>query len=328
MLTQYRYFVAIVERGGFTATSEALGVTQPTLTRSLQALEFRLGAKLLERHGGSVKPTAAGSLLLKRARVLLAENRSLLDDLKQLSLTQRTITYVNGSPVTAFSLIPNVLKRMAQSHPQFPVSVRGDNGANFGWKLEALLSGELDLALTLYDPLLRPEEIKQELLFEPDVRIVVGQDHPAAKDPQITLERLLSRRWILPPAGSSARAVVENEFTQHGLPPPRDCIEISDWRIAFDLIESCEFVAPFPYHPACFSNQLARFHVLPVNFTLHPLAIAIATRAWPEQRPGIRAFIETAKQLVAESELSPAAYRSKYGERDREAGTREPQLVK
>ena len=173
MLTQYRYFVSIVEKGGFTAASEALGVTQPTLTRSLQALEFRLGTKLLERHGGSVTPTAEGSLLLKRARVLLAENRSLLDDLKQLSLTQRTITYVNGSPVTAFSLIPSVLKRMAQSHPQCPVSVRGDNGANFDWKLEALLSGELDLALTLYNPLLRREEIKQELLFEPDVRIVV-----------------------------------------------------------------------------------------------------------------------------------------------------------
>ena len=328
MLTQYRYFVSIVEKGGFTAASEALGVTQPTLTRSLQALEFRLGTKLLERHGGSVTPTAEGSLLLKRARVLLAENRSLLDDLKQLSVTQRTITYVNGSPVTAFSLIPNVMKRMAQSHPQCPVSVRGDNGANFDWKLEALLSGELDLALTLYNPLLRPEEVRQELLFEPDVRIVVGRGHPAAKDPQITLEGLLSHRWILPPASSSARAVVENEFTQHGLPPPRDCIEISDWRIAFDLIESCEFVVPFPYHPACFGTQLARLYVLPVNFTSRPLAIAIATRALPEQRPGIRAFIETAKQLVAESEHSQAAYRSEYGGRDRETGTREPQLVK
>jgi len=239
-----------------------------------------------------------------------------LDDLKQLSITQRPITYINGSPMTAVSLIPNILKRMAQSHPHCPVSVRGDNGANYDWKIQALLSGELDVALTLYDPSVQRENLQQELLLEPEVRIVVGRSHPAAKDPDINLERLLSLRWILPPAGSSPRAVVENEFTQHGLTPPHDCIEISDWRIAFDLVESCEFVIVIPYHPACFGDRLSRFHVLPIQFTLRPLAIGIATRPLSVQRPGIAAFVETARQVVAESAETWAHQRPGRGDRE------------
>jgi DNA-binding transcriptional LysR family regulator len=304
MLTQYRYFVAIVDQGGFTAASEALGVTQPTLTRSLQSLEYQIGVRLLDRGGGTMTPTPEGLLLLNRARILLAENRSLLEDLKQLSGAQRPVTYVNGSPMTAVSLLPNILKGMARSHPQYRISVRGDNGANYSWKLKALISGELDVALTLYDPSITRENLQQELLFEPEVRVVVGHSHPAARDGDINLERLGGLRWILPPSGSSPRAVIENEFTQHGLDPPRDCIEISDWRIALDLVESGDFAIAIPFHPACFSEQSTRFQVLPIRFTVRPLAVSIVTRPLSAQRPATKAFIAMARRIVAESEAA------------------------
>jgi DNA-binding transcriptional LysR family regulator len=314
MLTQYRYFVAIVDKGGFTAASEALGVTQPTLTRSLQSLEYQLGVRLLERGAGAMTPTPEGLLLLNRARVLLAENRSLLEDLKQISGAQRPITYVNGSPMTAVSLLPNILKTMARSHPQYRVSVRGDNGANYAWKLKALTAGELDVALTLYDPSITRENLQQELLFEPEVRIVVGRSHPAAKDGDINLERLRTLRWILPPSGSSPRAVIENEFTQHGLDPPRDCIEISDWRIALDLVESGDFAIAIPFHPACFSEQFAQFQVLPIRFTVRPLAVSVVTRPLSAQRPGTKTFIEVARRIVAESEAARDLVRAGIGD--------------
>jgi DNA-binding transcriptional LysR family regulator len=307
MLTQYRYFVAIVDHGSFTAASQALGVTQPTLTRSLQSLEYQLGVQLLERSSSPIKATREGLLLLNRVRVLLAENQSLLTDLKQLSCAQRPVTYVNGSPMTAVSLLPNILKSMARSYPQYRVSVRGDNGANYAWKLKALLSGELDVAITLYDPSITRENLQQELLFEPELRVVVGHSHPAAHDPDISLARLHTARWILPPSDSSPRAVVENEFTQHGLDAPPDSIEISDWRIAFDLVESGDFVIAIPYHTACFSEQAARFHVLPIRFTVRPLAISIVTRPLSAQRPATRAFIEIARRIVAESDGARAS---------------------
>jgi DNA-binding transcriptional LysR family regulator len=134
------------------------------------------------------------------------------------------------------------------------------------------------------------------------VRIVVGHSHPAAKEQDINLERLRELRWIMPPAGSSPRAVIENEFTQHGLDPPRDSIEISDWRIAFDLVDSGDFALAIPFHPACFTEQATRFQVLPIRFTVRSLAVSIVTRPVSAQRPAIKALIETVRRIVAESE--------------------------
>ena len=41
MLTQYRYFAAIIDHGGVTAAAHALAISQPAISRSLQSLEFR-----------------------------------------------------------------------------------------------------------------------------------------------------------------------------------------------------------------------------------------------------------------------------------------------
>jgi len=301
MLALYHHFITIVDRGGFTAAAEALEVTQPTLTRSLQTLEFRLGVRLLERNGGTFAPTAEGLLVLRRARFLLAENRSLLEDLRQMSLGRCPVTCVNGPPMTAIRLIPNLLRRMARSHPEFPVSVRGDVGADYDWKLKAILSGELDVALTLYDPMIQRESLQQELLFEPVVRIVVGRSHPAANDPAISLERLRTLPWIVSPSGSGSRTILENGFAQQGLESPRRLIEISDWGIAFELLESGVFIMAIPFHPACFDDELARFRVLPIQFTVRSPAVSMVTRPMSAGRPGTRAVVEMVRRIVGES---------------------------
>jgi LysR family transcriptional activator of nhaA len=56
-----RYFEAVVRLGSVTAAARALGVTQPTVSVQVRALERSLGVTLLERRGRRMLPTAAGS---------------------------------------------------------------------------------------------------------------------------------------------------------------------------------------------------------------------------------------------------------------------------
>ena len=58
-----RVFWAVVELGNFTQAARALGMTQPTVTRRIDDLENRLGAKLLHRDAGAVSLTQAGELV-------------------------------------------------------------------------------------------------------------------------------------------------------------------------------------------------------------------------------------------------------------------------
>jgi DNA-binding transcriptional LysR family regulator len=69
---QLETFVAVVERRSFSQAAERLGVTQPAVSLQIQALEKRLGTKLLDRSGRRVEPTEAGMRLYRGAQRLLA----------------------------------------------------------------------------------------------------------------------------------------------------------------------------------------------------------------------------------------------------------------
>jgi len=293
MLNHLRYFVAIVDHGSLTAASSALGLSQPALTRSLQTLESQLDVTLLERGNGALVITEAGRLLLGRARGLEAEEAS-------LGSTRDTVTYVNGSPLTALALLPRVLVRIAREQPACRVSVRGENGANYDWKRQALRAGELDAILTLYDPELDDPALQQQLLFEPELRIVVSREHRWGEVCDPTLADLAGERWILPPRGSSPRKILDNEFTLNGLQPPDGAVEISDWRIALQLVRSGLFVTAMPFHRSCFADELSALRLLPRRFTVRPLAIALVTRTLASQRASTRTFAEVVRRVVAE----------------------------
>ncbi len=66
-------FVAIVQEGGFTAAARRLGVSKSHVSRRIQALEDRLGARLLDRTTRTVRPTDAGVELHTRATRILAD---------------------------------------------------------------------------------------------------------------------------------------------------------------------------------------------------------------------------------------------------------------
>jgi DNA-binding transcriptional LysR family regulator len=72
-LDQLRTVVAIAEEGALTAAARRLHISQPPLTRRLQALEDELGVPLFERQPRGMTPTAAGLALVIEARQILRQ---------------------------------------------------------------------------------------------------------------------------------------------------------------------------------------------------------------------------------------------------------------
>ncbi|MEI7967899.1 MAG: LysR family transcriptional regulator [Betaproteobacteria bacterium] len=64
-------FVRVVETGGFSRAARDLGVTQPTVTRTVAALEARLGGRLLNRNTRRLSLTDLGRLYFDRCKALL-----------------------------------------------------------------------------------------------------------------------------------------------------------------------------------------------------------------------------------------------------------------
>ena len=74
-LSQTETFVAVAEAESFTAAAERLGLSRAVVSKHVQALEDRLGVKLLTRTTRRVRLTDAGRGYLDRGRRLLADFR-------------------------------------------------------------------------------------------------------------------------------------------------------------------------------------------------------------------------------------------------------------
>ncbi|MGW7556205.1 LysR family transcriptional regulator, partial [Streptomyces rimosus] len=71
-LRQLRYFVSVVEEGGFTRAAARLHLAQPGLSAQIRQLEKEVGQPLLDRSGRSVTPTEVGRAVLPHASAGLA----------------------------------------------------------------------------------------------------------------------------------------------------------------------------------------------------------------------------------------------------------------
>lgn len=72
-LDRLRTLVAIADHGSFADAARALNLAPPTVSLHIAELEERIGAPLLSRKRGQVRPSGTGELLVERARRLLAD---------------------------------------------------------------------------------------------------------------------------------------------------------------------------------------------------------------------------------------------------------------
>lgn len=299
MLTQLFHFIAIVDHGGLTNASRQINISQPALTRSLQALEFRLDTQLIQRGKGRLELTAAGQLLLDRARTLLVEQRSLISDLAALKQNVGPIVHINTSPMIAISLLSRVIVRAAEHYPDLRISVRGDNGTNYEWKKAALRSGEIDVLVSISTTFEAHESIVQQTLLRPRLTVVAPPERRLSGATQ--LSELMDERWILPAFGTSGRIIVDNEFSVRNLPTPRHCTEISDWRTALEVVRAGQGITVIPYHAACF-GPMHGLEMLSVKFALTPPEMTVMYRKATLERVAPRRFVELINAIVAEDD--------------------------
>jgi len=143
-LDQLRTLVAITDLGTFSAAARALHLAQPTVSLHISELEARLGTQLVLRGGRSVAPTAAGAVLVERARRLLRDADEASDAVKRHVEGRVGRVRLGTSTGIVVHLLPRVLELMARTHPEIDVevSILGSTEA-----MERLGEGTLDVGL-------------------------------------------------------------------------------------------------------------------------------------------------------------------------------------
>ena len=126
-ITGMQLFIRVVETGSFSKAATEMGITQPTATKQVAALEAHLGARLLHRSTRGVTPTEVGALYHEKCKLILRQLEE-ADGIAQLQQGQLG-GQLRISCSVAFGrrvLVPQVLRFMRE-HPGISVDLSFDD---------------------------------------------------------------------------------------------------------------------------------------------------------------------------------------------------------
>ena len=135
-LRQLRQFLAVADELHFGRAAERLGMTQPPLSQSIQALEEELGVRLFSRTKRSVALTTVGAEWQAHARRLVAEADALPDIARRLAFVS----------TADYSILPLLVARFKAAYPEVEVALQESTS---DLQIEALLAGSLDAGLII-----------------------------------------------------------------------------------------------------------------------------------------------------------------------------------
>jgi len=224
-IRQLRYFTAVAEELNFTRAAQRLHITQPPLTRQIQALEKGLGVELFLRKAQGVQLTEAGKTLLADARNLASLLEQSVERAQVAGRGEAGRLDIGYFGTAAFDVLPRVLAAYRRSHPQVKVVLHpGQTPA----QVLALRQRRVAVAFERQVP--QEPDIRCELAAQESVLVALPAGHRLARRQVIDLEDLRDEPMILPeglPPQVSSMAI--KVFRDHGLEPkegPR-CLDMT-----------------------------------------------------------------------------------------------------
>lgn len=295
-LRQLRHFVALAEHQHFARAAAAVHLSQPALSRSIQALESQLGCTLVDRHSRGVNLTAHGRLVLEHARRLLAGSLALSNAVNQLGNLEAGELRLGAGPYPAARLIPQALGQLLQRYPRVQVKLDIAN-----W-LE-LRDSLLDSAIELFVADIRELQDDTQLHIEP-LRVHEGvlfcrPAHPLLQRRNLQLRDLLD----FPLAGTQLPEVVERSLGQASGRAQPLSVQCDNFLVLKRLVADSDVLSMAPWDVIAdelHSGQLALLPLLPQGLHQHS-AYGLVSRAGHSLSPAAQAMVAAIRQVDEET---------------------------
>ncbi|QNP61883.1 LysR family transcriptional regulator [Streptomyces genisteinicus] len=178
-----RYLLAAISTGSLRSAAALCGVSQPTISQQLIALEEELDAVLLIRSRGGVRATPAGEALVGPLGRLVAAEDAVREAARAANGTYRGRVSIGGGSVTVETIVAPVVGRLLSHHPGLRFSVREGSSTDIE---RAVRDGDLDLAVvTTPDEPALSGLTRQRLMTAP-LGVWARPDHPLTGQDRIT----------------------------------------------------------------------------------------------------------------------------------------------
>jgi DNA-binding transcriptional LysR family regulator len=215
-LDQLQTFKTVASAKSFGNAAEQLHLSQPAISKQIQALETELAQRLFERGKKGAQLTVAGTALLKHVEQLSQIIRAAKEEIADLKEIRGGHLAIGAAHSIATYVLPNLIETYRNQYPRVNLSIEA------GWSMELtrrVVSYDLDLGLIVaVSPTLEGfPKVKFVRLATTELVFVVSPDNQLAGRKKLTWDDLNDVPWILNHEGCVYRSYVESRLKERGL---------------------------------------------------------------------------------------------------------------
>lgn len=211
-LWQLHIFVSVVENKSFSKASEAINLSQPTVSSHIKELEDYFKCRLLDRLGKVTEPTKAGEILYHYSKKLLTlrdqAEAALYDFLGRI----KGDLFIGGSTIPSGYIIPRLIGTFSKQFPDISIELTAGDTMEIVQKIK---KGKIEIGIVgakIDDP-----QIKQEKLVTDEMRLIVPSNHKWADKPFVDCSNLFEEKFIAREKGSGTWQSILKSMDDAGL---------------------------------------------------------------------------------------------------------------
>ncbi len=191
-IQQIRYFLAVAKYESFSKAAQKLFVTQPILTRCVKALEEELGATLIVRSTRSFALTDAGQTLVEYGSQLVRQHEDIYRRIRDVQNVQTGELQISCPGVLLDMYFPPLVTQFHRQYPGVRINIAESGSRPIAQEIR---EGTADIGLVML-PLEDAQGLSVFPIIRDEVRVIVRQDHPFARESRLELDALAHRDLI------------------------------------------------------------------------------------------------------------------------------------
>lgn len=227
-LNQLKYFIAVARCLSFTEAAKSLFMTQPALSRQIQAMEGELGTRLFVRDKKTLKLTPGGSALYSRLPEFLREYDEMMAEVRSANRGYEGRLRVGILDVyDASGLLSPVVAEFQRFHPGIQLTLER---FSLGELPERLYDSKLDIVCTYAFSLFDKPDLMVVNVEKFDSCVMLNREHPLANKPDLKLEDLRQERFVQlgRQASEEGYEYIINLLSRGGISPDIISVEKND----------------------------------------------------------------------------------------------------
>ena len=213
-ISQFAYFAVAAKHEHFGRAADELGIAQPTLSRTITALEKHYGMPLFDRIGRTVQLNANGRILLGHAERALRALRDAEGELLARGAAQAATISLGFIGTLAIRVIPTLVQRFRQTATAADFRLLQSAPLQL---FDRLRDGSIDCCFTFTIP--DDPDIAWHPLWDEELFVHVPAGHRLARATSIALAEIAVEPFVGFERGTGMRAITDAFCAKAGFVP-------------------------------------------------------------------------------------------------------------